>query len=112
MSMSNTEIARWAHELNRAVQQLTGEEVSPHWEEAPDYQRNSSITGVNQAKLGSTPEQLHESWMTDKLLDGWTYGPTKDADRKEHPCLLPYNELPAEQRLKDAIFKAVVEHLS
>lgn len=110
--MDNTELARWAHELNRAIQKLTGETVSPHWEEAPLDQRNSSITGVNRAKLGHTPEQLHESWMSDKLHEGWTYGPEKDPERKEHPCLIPYSELPAEQRLKDAVFKAVIEYLA
>lgn len=28
-----------------------------------------------------------------------------------HPCLVPYAELPAEQRLKDDLFKAIVHIL-
>lgn len=110
--MNNTDIARYAHEVNRRIQELLGEDPSPHWEDAPDWQRNSAITGVNKAKAGLTPEALHESWMEHKLLEGWTYGETKDPDAKTHPCLLPYDSLPQEQKLKDHVFRAVVEGLS
>jgi hypothetical protein len=35
----------------------------------------------------------------------------KDAEKKEHPCFRPYDELPAEQKIKDALFIAVVHAL-
>ena len=34
--------------------------------------------------------------------------PVKDADKKEHPCLVPYEQLPTEQKVKDAIFRVIV----
>lgn len=108
----NTEIARVAHEVNRAVQFLTGEPVSPHWEDAPLSQRNSAITGVNIHKLGSlTPEESHVAWMTYKVAEGWVYGEEKNEELKTHPCLVDYEELPPLQRLKDVLFKTVVENL-
>ena len=36
-------------------------------------------------------------------------GPVKDPEKKEHPCFLPYDELPLSQRIKDYLFTAVVE---
>jgi hypothetical protein len=41
-----------------------------------------------------TPEQSHEGWLEQKRADGWCYGPTNDADLKQHPCYVPYAELP------------------
>ena len=34
----------------------------------------------------------------------------KNADKKTHPCLVPYENLPAHQRAKDAIFNVIVEN--
>ncbi len=36
----------------------------------------------------------------------------KDAEKKEHPCFVPYAELPAKQRMKDHLFGAVVRTLA
>jgi len=38
-----------------------------------------------------------------------TLGETKDPDKKQHPCLVPYNELSKEQQIKDALFTAIVD---
>lgn len=68
--------------------------------------------GVEKALDGATPEDLHQSWCDFKAADGWVYGEVKDAEAKTHPCLVPYEELPEEQRIKDDLFKAVVGALS
>jgi hypothetical protein len=47
--------------------------------------------------------------MADKEADGWKHGPVKDPEKKEHPCMVPYGQLPAEQRAKDYLFIAVVK---
>jgi len=49
--------------------------------------------------------------MIDKLKDGWKHGPVKDPEKKEHPCLIPYDELPKEQQVKDHLFIGVVKAL-
>jgi hypothetical protein len=111
--MTTDDIARVCHEANRAIQQVTGDPaISPPWDEAPDWQRESAVEGVEKAIAGATPEQLHESWCEFKLADGWAYGPVKDAEAKTHPCLVAYDQLPAEQRSKDAVFSAIVQALA
>jgi hypothetical protein len=99
------QIAKVAHEVNRAYCAAIGDLSQPAWEDAPDWQRSSAIKGVQEVM---TPEQRHESWLADKREAGWKYGPVKDPEKKEHPCFVPYAELPLEQRVKDYLFGAVV----
>ena len=100
--------ARAAHEANRAYCLALGDMSQPHWEEAPDWQRSSARNGVEGALHGATPEQSHEAWMAEKIAAGWKHGPVKNPDKREHPCLVPYAQLPIEQRAKDDLFLAVV----
>jgi hypothetical protein len=113
MSLSVGEIAHVCHEANRALQKILGDAApSPHWEYAPADQRRSARHGVTKALEGATPEQLHVEWCRFKDEDGWTWGPEKNPLDKTHPCLVPYADLPPEQRLKDDLFQAVVAVLS
>lgn len=107
------QIARICHETNRAYCQELGDISQKPWELAPDWQRESAINGVrfNLDHPEAGPEASHESWLREKECDGWKYGAIKDAAKKEHPCFVPYNQLPAEQRAKDALFIGVVESL-
>lgn len=100
--------ARAAHEVNRAYCLALGDDSQPSWEDAPDWQRESAIKGVEGALNGNTPEQSHEGWLNEKRNTGWRYGPVKDTVKKTHPCFLPYDQLPPEQRMKDTLYLAVV----
>jgi len=107
------DIAHVAHEANRAYCQTLGDLSQPSWDEASAEQKNSVLQGVLavQANPDRTPQQNHEGWMALKMMDGWTYGLVKDVGKKVHPCLVPYSELPYEQRLKNELFLAVVKTL-
>ncbi len=35
----------------------------------------------------------HEIWARQRIAEGWRYGPRRDDARKEHPNLVPYEEL-------------------
>lgn len=100
--------ARAAHEANRAYRMAIGEDPELPWEQAPEWQRASAIAGIEPALQGATPKESHEAWAKLKIEEGWTYGPIKDPEAKTHPCLLPYEQLPYEQQLKDTLYLAVV----
>ena len=100
--------ARAAHEANRAWCIAHGDLSQPSWDDAPDWQRSSALAGVQGVMAGNGPRQSHESWLSHKAADGWRWGPVKDPERKEHPCFVPYDDLPPEQAAKDAIYVAVV----
>lgn len=99
-----------AHEANRVYCWSIGDYSQPTWEEAPEWQRVSAVVGVEAVirNPAITPGQLHVSWMEAKIKDGWRHGEVKDPDAKTHPCILPYSMLPAQQRVKDMMFGAVV----
>jgi hypothetical protein len=113
--ISIEDIARVVHEANRAYCQGIGDTSQPSWDEAPEWQRKSAIEGVHKhldaldEKTPLPPSASHESWLAEKLRDGWKWGAVKNPDKKEHPCIVPYNELPVEQRAKDYIFGAVIK---
>jgi hypothetical protein len=105
------EIAEICHEANRALQRQRGEIVNFAWENTSQELRNSAIDGVVSALGGRTPEELHMDWVIERESNGWVYGDVKDFAKKTHPCLLPYDELPEDQRAKDRLFHAVVKAL-
>lgn len=43
----------------------------------------------------------HEIWARDRLAEGWRYGSERDDAKKEHPCLVPYEELPESEKEYD-----------
>lgn len=108
--MNVEKIAEQCHEINRAWCMVNGDFSQPSWAAAPDWQKESAIKGVEFHLSGDkTPEQSHESWMEEKVRTGWVYGEVKDPELKTHPCLVPYDELPQDQKVKDALFTAIVD---
>lgn len=109
------DIAKVCHEANRAFCETLGDTSQPKWEDAPTWQRNSAINGVGfhlqRLEEGSDPEPAasHNNWLEEKTRDGWKYAEVKDPEKKEHPCFVPYDMLPVEQRQKDFIFGAIVK---
>ena len=108
--MKTIAIAMMCHAINAAYCQSMGDDSQPTWDDAPDWQRNSAIAGVEMhlANPDATPEQSHESWYKVKEAEGWKYGEVKDMEKKEHPCFISYEELPDEQKAKDYLFRTTV----
>jgi hypothetical protein len=103
-------IAGLCHTVNQAYCRSTGDHSQPNWDDAPDWQKQSAINGVIfHLENSKTPEQSHENWMKEKLVDGWVYGEVKDPEKKTHPCMVPYDQLPLEQRTKDYLFKSICD---
>jgi hypothetical protein len=101
--------ARAGHETNRVWCIAHGDDSQPRWEDAEEWQRESSVAGVVTVRQGGGPADQHQGWLNDKIGNGWVYGDVKDSDAKTHPCLVPYDELPEEQKIKDSIYIAVVQ---
>ncbi len=43
----------------------------------------------------------HEVWATRRLAEGWKYGATRNDTEKLHPCLIPYEDLPENEKEYD-----------
>jgi len=115
-AIHNEAIARVAHEANRAWCAANGDYSQPSWEDAPDWQRDSAMLGVefHRANPNAGDSASHDSWMAQKVRDGWVYGELKDPDATPptHHCMVPFDELPKVQQIKDALFRAIVHAAS
>lgn len=100
-----------AHQINKAFCEFVGDTSQPEWEDAPQWQRDSAVNGVEYHKKNRncTPAETHANWLAMKEKEGWVYGPVKDVDKKEHPCMLPYEQLPVFQQMKDLLFTAAIK---
>jgi len=113
LTMLVKEIAIVCHEANRIYCQQIGDNSHLSWSEAKQWQRDSIIEGVmfviaNPSALASSN---HDNWLLKKEADGWKYGLVKNEATKEHPCCIPYEGLPIEQKRKDYLFVGIVKAL-
>lgn len=46
-------------------------------------------------------KNVHEVWSETRIKQGWTYGEQRNDELKTHPCLVPYEELPEEEKEYD-----------
>ena len=111
--MNIESIAEVCHNVNKAYCESLGDFSQPEWKDAPDWQKDSAKKGVTYHLTNpeSKPSDSHESWMKEKEEDGWLYGEKKDPDKREHPCMVPFDQLPKEQQAKDFLFLSVVRSL-
>ena len=64
---------------------------------------------TNDVKLPNELEELveqmsknvHEVWAETRIKQGWTYGDQRNDELKTHPCLVPYKDLPEEEKEYD-----------
>lgn len=108
--MTVEEIARVCHEANRAYCLSHGDLSHAPWAETDQALRDSVCSGVAMILNNpeTTPEESHQGWLDYKTAEGWVWGEVKLPELKQHPCMLPYDQLPPEQRVKDEIFAAIV----
>lgn len=112
--MNIEHVAQICHEANAALCRTHGDASQPAWSEAPDWQIGSAIDGVrfHIANPNAGASASHDNWLAGKRADGWVYGPIKNPDRREHPCMVAFEALPAEQQAKDHLFRAIVHALA
>ena len=106
-------IAYVCHQANKAWCQSEGDESQTDWAFAEQWQRDSAIKGVKfrLENPEAGPDAQHNAWSADKIADGWVYGEVKDVEKKTHPCLVPFDQLPLFQQKKDKLFSAIVDAL-
>jgi ryanodine receptor 2 len=51
--------------------------------------------------LEAMAKNVHEVWAQTRIAQGWQYGPERNDAEKRHPMLIPYEDLPEEEKVYD-----------
>jgi len=46
-------------------------------------------------------KNVHEVWAESRIKEGWTWGPERNDTLRQHPCLVPYEQLPESEKAYD-----------
>ena len=53
------------------------------------------------ALVETMARNVHEVWAAERIRQGWIWGERRNDELKQHPCLVPYDELPEEEKVYD-----------
>lgn len=90
---------------NHFSQKETMRDYIPHPEETGDIELDDELNSLVEAMV----ENVHGTWAKNRVDQGWKYGSKRDDDKKLHPCLIPYDQLPELEKVYDR--NSVVETL-
>lgn len=109
MRFNSREIAEIIHGVTSRISRCDGSKVC-EWDDLTEFQRNNATRAV--AKIYSepqrTPKELHDLWMEPLIENGWTCG-EYSVENKQHPSLLPFEELIDSEVLKDCIWSHLTQ---
>jgi hypothetical protein len=46
-------------------------------------------------------KNTHDVWAQERMAQGWRFGPERNDKRKEHPSLIPYEQLSEKEKVYD-----------
>ena len=112
MNKKIKEIAKFIYEATRIEAEWSNRSIVPEiWKQRDDKFKKQFVNIIEmyleKDKL-PTPEKAHDSWVVAYEKMGWKYGEKRDVDKKTHPDMLPFNELPKDEKDKDSIFLTFV----
>lgn len=103
-------ICKLCHDANNELMVANGETPQGAWDTLDDHlkqmTRDSVQVIINDPTI--TAEDIHNTWMDNKRRDGWVYGTTKDATKKTHPLMIPFDEMNDIDKAKDQSFIDIV----
>ena len=70
---------------------------TPNPIDTSDISLNSDIMSLCEILSRNT----HEIWASGRIKEGWTYGEVRNDAKKQHPCLVPYEDLPESEKEYD-----------
>lgn len=75
--------------------------MSPNYRPAPIDTSRVRLPREIEELTEMLARNAHEIWAQQRLADGWRLGPARDDEKKRHPCLVPYEELPESEKIYD-----------
>lgn len=90
----------WKESHNYMIQVFQSvEEYEPHPIHVDSIPLNEDLEELIEA----IAENAHEIWAEKMIERGWSYGKTRDEEKKQDPCILPYTALPDDEKEYDRL---------
>lgn len=112
--MNQYKIAEILHNAISAILRTDGSVIVP-WEALNDVLKDRAADTVRRlmdrmegAECGIPDKELHDLWHANMIDMGWYYGPTYSLEQKLHPSMIPFDELPDDEKIKDAIWSGII----
>ena len=89
----------WADSKNYTITAITEDQAVyvPHLIDLSDVELGDELIELREA----IAEHAHNVWAAERQAQGWTYGPERNDDLKQTPCMVPYSKLPDSEKTFD-----------
>ena len=77
------------------------DQTSNNYTPTPVDTTNIQLPEELMALAEAISKNVHEVWAQNRIQEGWTYGPVRDDQKRQTPCLVPYDQLPEEEKAYD-----------
>jgi len=113
MQFTESDVIRVAiacHDVGRTLATHTGRNELPFWGDLSESQRNLTLAWVKHriAFPDSSVSEQHRLWCEATAKDGWTHGEAFSKEKKIHPLLVDFSNLPVEERYRFLFFGQTV----
>ena len=109
-TLSLTQMGRVWVSIVRDYCAFAGHDIPGHFDARPEEFQIGLLSAIDKHMdnypNAQTPEESHNLWLAKHAQMGWVYGSCRNEEAKTHPCMVPYDELPNDQKLKDVLFIA------
>jgi len=110
MEVPETVFTQVFYAASQALQATLGE-PQPPWDELPAWQHQAMVDVTRSCMMGANPKQLHTLWVQHYSAQGWTYGPEKNWETRQHPIIILWHELPLRYQARFKLWQAMVATL-
>lgn len=77
------------------------DQTSNNYTPTPVDTTNIQLPEELMALAEAISKNVHEVWAQNRINEGWTYGLVRDDQKRQTPCLVPYDQLPEEEKAYD-----------
>lgn len=111
--LDDEDLARICHEAHLALRiGLNKSADDAHFDALPQWRKDLVIGEVRMIREGRSHAEVHQAWADQLREQGWRWGIYRDVQLKQHPNLVPYDQLPvAEQAKVRQAFRIVLTHV-
>ena len=85
------------HQITTEMNNHTSNNYTPTPVDTSNIQLPEELMALAEA----ISKNVHEVWAQNRMNEGWTYGPVRDDEKRQTPCLVPYDQLPEEEKAYD-----------